>query len=69
MTILHPDTAVLSELLCDLPDAPAETRDLVVTPLVRALGLRTVDPDFQASVDAGYVEWPDEWAARVLGEA
>ncbi|MFE2497158.1 hypothetical protein [Streptomyces scopuliridis] len=64
MTLLRPETAVLSELLCDLPDAKPETRDLVVTPL-----MRPVDPDFQASVDAGYVEWPDEWAARVLGEA
>ncbi|MFE9886816.1 hypothetical protein [Streptomyces scopuliridis] len=68
---LHSETAVLSALLCDLPDAAAEVRAPIASSLIRSLGLteRPVDPDFQASVDAGYVEWPDEWAARVLGEA
>ncbi|MGW6741726.1 hypothetical protein ACWGDX_13525 [Streptomyces sp. NPDC055025] len=69
MTLLSPETAAMSELLSDLPDAPVGVRRVVVSPLVRALGLVPVEPDFQASVDAGFVEWPDEWAARVLGEA
>jgi hypothetical protein len=55
---------VLSALLCD-PDAAVQ----VGGPLVRALGLvpRPVDPDYAATVAAGYVETPDEWMARIGG--
>ena len=42
-------TAVVSELLCDLPDAPAEQREQYGAALVRALGLTNPDPDFAAT--------------------
>lgn len=53
---------VVSELLTAHPVVPAE----VGGPLLRALGLVERDPDFAASLDAGFVEDVDAWAARVL---
>lgn len=56
------ETTVLSAALCD-PEAISQ----LGAPLVRAMGLvpRPVDPDFAATVEAGYVETPDEFAARL----
>ncbi|MGQ4513622.1 hypothetical protein [Streptomyces sp. DW26H14] len=67
MTVLRPETAVVSQLLCDLPDAPADQQQRYGAALVRAPRLHDPDPDFAASVAAGHVETPDAWAARVLG--
>jgi hypothetical protein len=58
------ETQLLSAALAS-PDAAVQ----VGAPLVRALGLvpRPVDPDFAATVEAGYVESLDEFAARIGG--
>ncbi|WP_030292288.1 hypothetical protein [Streptomyces katrae] len=53
---------VLSAALCDPKAIPQ-----LGAPLVRALGLVPVDPDFADTVEAGYVESPDEWIARTGG--
>jgi hypothetical protein len=47
---------VTSALLSDLP-AEVEAPD------------RVVDPDYAATVEAGYVETPDEWMARLGGRS
>jgi hypothetical protein len=68
MTILRPEAAVVSELLCGLPDArPKDRRDLGST-LLRALDLVPELPDdatdFGASLASGFVETDcDRWAA------
>lgn len=70
MTTLSTETAAMAVTLTTLPDAPAEVQRELGAGLVRALGLapqREVDPDYAASVAAGYVESLDEWAERVLG--
>ncbi|WP_329616407.1 hypothetical protein OG209_05500 [Streptomyces sp. NBC_01383] len=54
------ETAVVSHLLSDPP--PVIT-GLVATSIVRSLHL--VDLDYQDTVDAGYVESLDEFAARI----
>lgn len=74
MTLLRPETAVMSQLLCDLPDTPPETRQPVGSALIRALHLAPEPPepeaesDFDRSVRAGFVEPLDDWAERVLGD-
>jgi hypothetical protein len=30
---------------------------------------RVIDPDYEATVDAGFVETPDEWMARIGGRS
>jgi hypothetical protein len=62
---MTPQTAIVSELLCDLPDAEPQVREAVSAHLLRAL--RVVDSDYTASLAAGHVEDLDAWAARVLG--
>ncbi|MFF4746842.1 hypothetical protein ACGF3K_14280 [Streptomyces sp. NPDC047980] len=55
---------VVSELLMAHPVVPPQ----VGGPLLRALGLVDRDPDFQATVDAGYLETDlDAWAAQTWG--
>ncbi|MFE3583746.1 hypothetical protein [Streptomyces vinaceus] len=58
------EVTALSAALC-APDAAAQ----VGGPLLRALGLVQVpaDPDFADTLDAGYVESPDGWIARIGG--
>ncbi|WP_405944693.1 hypothetical protein [Streptomyces sp. NBC_00932] len=65
MTLLRPETVILSNSLCDLASAPPEVRQQIGTGLVRALGLS--DRDFEDTVAAGYVESVDDWAARIGG--
>lgn len=70
---MTPQTAIVSELLCDLPDAPAPIRQAVGGPLLRALDLVEVERGAQttiaytATLDAGHMEDLNTWAARVLG--
>lgn len=61
------DTVAASHLLCDHDQIPAPQRQQLDGAFIRALGLRSNDPDFAATVAAGYVEPLDEWADRVLG--
>lgn len=66
------ETVAMSTLLCDLPAVPAEVRETVAGPLLRALDLvpRTPAENFADSDDSGYVEKDvDAWALRVFGEA
>lgn len=64
MTLMRPETAVMSELLCDTgPIMPTE----VAGPLLRALDLveRRIpawitDPNLRADIAAGYVELSDD---------
>jgi hypothetical protein len=67
MTLLRPETVILSNSLCDLPDAPAEVQQQIGAGLVRALHL--VDLDYEDSLAAGYVESLDAFAARIGGAA
>ncbi|WP_329114567.1 hypothetical protein [Streptomyces sp. NBC_01353] len=66
-------TAIVSELLCALPDADPQIREAAGVQLLRALDLVEIERGAQttiaytASVDAGHVEDLDAWAARVLG--
>ncbi|MEU7032676.1 hypothetical protein ABZ958_03195 [Streptomyces sp. NPDC046237] len=62
---MTPQTAIVSELLCELDVAPAPIREAAGAQLLRALDL--VDPDYTASLAAGHVESLDDWARRVLG--
>ncbi|MGW1696498.1 hypothetical protein [Streptomyces sp. NPDC002399] len=64
---LRTTTAVVSELLTDLPAAPAETRDLVAPQLLRALELTKAERDYKDTVAAGYVETPEQFRARIGG--
>lgn len=57
------ETTVLSAALCD-PEAISQ----LGAPLVRALGLVPVDPDFADTVAAGYVETDAEFALRIGGQ-
>ncbi|MFF1341076.1 hypothetical protein ACFVYT_24685 [Streptomyces sp. NPDC058290] len=55
------ETTVLSAALCD-PEAISQ----LGAPLVRALGLAPVDPDFAATVEAKFLEPdPDAWFASL----
>lgn len=56
MTILRPETAVVSELLCDHADLPPVQRREIDRQIVRALRLAAPDPDFADSVRSGYVD-------------
>ncbi|MEV0917895.1 hypothetical protein AB0I93_27005 [Streptomyces sp. NPDC049967] len=67
MTARRTTTAVVSELLTELPDAPTATRALVAPQLLRALGLTKEQRDYEDTVAAGYVESPDEFAVRIGG--
>lgn len=60
-------TAVVSELLSDLPDAPPEARDQIAPQLLRALGLTKRERDYADTVAAGYVETPEQFLARIGG--
>lgn len=63
---MTPQTAVMSELLCDLPDAPAEAQTLIVPGLLRAL--RLVNRDEADTEAAGYTETcVDAWYAGLNG--
>lgn len=74
MTLMRPESAVLSVLLCDLPDTPAEVGQPIGAGLVRALGLVKTepDPDFEESVrleltesfDAYSIRTAEKWGAR-----
>lgn len=70
MTLMRPETAVLSQLLCDLPDTPPATSQPVGSLLVRALGLVEPEPetDFEASVREGHFETYTEYDARLTRE-
>ncbi|WP_330173056.1 hypothetical protein OG875_05255 [Streptomyces sp. NBC_01498] len=66
MTLMRPETAVLSELLCDT--GPVMQTE-VAGPLLRALDLveRAIpawitDPNLRADIAAGYVELSDDLA-------
>ncbi|MFF1843102.1 hypothetical protein ACFVW9_15315 [Streptomyces sp. NPDC058217] len=65
MTARRTTTAVVSELLSDLPDAPPATRAQIAPQLLRALGLTKEQRDYQDTVAAGYVETPAEFGARI----
>lgn len=67
MTPLAAPTAAVTALP-DLAAMAPEPRQRISHALLRALDLvpREVDPDFAASVAAGYVETLDAWTARVL---
>lgn len=67
MSARRTTTAVVSELLTDLPDAPPATRAMVVPQLLRALGLTKEQRDYQDTVAAGYVETLDQFAVRIGG--
>jgi len=68
MAIATPETVVLSELLSDLPKAPAVVQQAVAAPLLRALDLVprapswVTDPDVIASILAGFIDIPDDIA-------
>ncbi|MFC8272326.1 hypothetical protein ACFUJR_07240 [Streptomyces sp. NPDC057271] len=70
---MTPQTAIVSELLCDLPDAEPQIREAAGAQLLRALNLVEIERGLQttvaytASLAAGHVEDLDAWAARVLG--
>ena len=54
-------------MILDLPPMP-DTADPVIVPgLLAALGLtrRTVDPDFQASIDGGFTESYEDYCQRI----
>lgn len=55
------ETVAVSHLLCD--DAPPLITGAVANTLVRSL--RLVDPDYQDTVAAGYVETLEEFAIRI----
>lgn len=68
---MTPQTAVVSALLCDLPDAEPQIREAVAGPLLAGLDLapRTTvpqwvtDPDVIASILAGLMDLPDDLQA------
>lgn len=63
---MTPQTAIVSNLLCDLDAAPAPVRETAGGMLLRSLGL-TADPDYTASIRDGHTESLDDWTLRVLG--
>ncbi|MGW1492619.1 hypothetical protein [Streptomyces sp. NPDC002402] len=71
---MTPQTAVMSQLLCDLPKAAPELAtaasgsliDSTVSPVAEPL---PADVDFADSLKYGHVEGLNAWAWRVLGEA
>lgn len=60
------ETAIVSHLLCDLPDTAPPIQETYGPQLVRSLGLGNHQPttDFQASLDAGFVEDLETYTAR-----
>ncbi|MFD3333576.1 hypothetical protein ACFWV1_13155 [Streptomyces sp. NPDC058700] len=64
---MTPQTAIVSNLLCDLDAAPALVRESAGGMLLRSLGLVASDPDFTASIRDGHTESLDDWTRRVLG--
>lgn len=69
MTLMRTETAIRSELLCDLPDLAPDRKQAMGAALVRALRLLSPDPDFAATEAADFTESLDDWADRVLGGA
>lgn len=67
MTLMRTETAVVSELLCDLPDLPPADKQAMGAALVRALRLIAPDPNYADTVAAGYVEDLDAYTARLGG--
>ncbi|WP_406325245.1 hypothetical protein [Streptomyces niveus] len=65
MTLMRPETAVLSELLCDLPDTPAPVAATVAAAMVRAV--MRPESDYEKSERKGFTETLDQWCERVLG--
>ncbi|MER7953896.1 hypothetical protein [Streptomyces sp. NPDC096030] len=80
---MTPQTAIVAELLGDLPDAKQEVRKAIESHLLRALGLTSaqraelqrnederaaaLSAAYTASDEAGHVDHLDIWAARVFG--
>jgi len=60
------ETAAMSSLLCDLPAAGPDVRQVVAGPLLRALGLVPrvpawiTDPDVVESILSGLYEIPED---------
>ncbi|MEU0665706.1 hypothetical protein ABZ508_26470 [Streptomyces lavendulocolor] len=71
---MTPATAIVSQLLCELPDSAPPVQQQVGQVLVRALGLVDREPadektaaDYAASLAAGYVETDlDAWYAAAI---
>ncbi|GGJ87300.1 hypothetical protein GCM10011583_18560 [Streptomyces camponoticapitis] len=68
MTLLSTETAVMSELLCDLPSTPASVASPIATAMVRAvMRPEPVETDYEKSERKGFTETLDQWCERVLG--
>ncbi|GAA4823796.1 hypothetical protein [Streptomyces ziwulingensis] len=53
--------------ILDLPPMPADADPVILPGLLSGLGLapRTVDPDFQASIDSGLTETFEDFCQRI----